>query len=179
MESMESMWLEEIDKEKRKQRMLAKDRRTQERIDNEVQTRIRQQQNATAIATGERIADRPSLIYANITGKGRNKIPQSHKIPQSQDVADTRPMETDNDTPMEPRYRNRMYADTESSRMDRQDAAGNNSQWNRIGNPQPFHTSVRGPLPCVAKVHRISSTQDSIYDPPPCAAYHHHARGRR
>ena len=131
--------------------MIAKDRRRQEKIDNEVLARIRQQQNATAIATGERIADRPSLIYANITGKGRNKIPQSHKIPQSQDAADTdRPMETDTDTPMETRYRNRMYADTESSRMDRQDAAGNNSQWNRIGNPQPFHTSVCDPPPCVA-----------------------------
>ena len=144
--------------------MLATDRRTPER-QNSRPARIRGRLNATAIASGERSGDGPSLIDANIMGEDRNNIPHS------QDVADTdRPMETDTETPMETRHRNRMYADTGSSRMGRQDAAGKGSPWNRIGNPQPFHTSVCDPPPCVAKAHRISSTQDSIYDPPPCVS---------
>ena len=152
----------------------AKDKRHQERIDREVFKRIRQQQNGIAVATGERSAYTPSLIYANIMGK------DSNKMPQPQEVADAdSPTETETDNPMETKYKNKMYADSESSRMNRQEAAGEKSPWNRIANPQTFHTSVCDPPPCV------SGAASSIYDPPPCVrdppvlVYHHHARGRR
>ena len=89
----------------------AKDKRHQEKIDREVLKRIRQQQNATAVASGERSAYTPSLIY----GK------DSHKMPQPQEVADAvSPTEPETDNIMETRYKNKMYADSESSRMNRQ-----------------------------------------------------------
>ena len=140
----------------------AKDKRHQERIDREVLKRIRQQQNATAVASGERSAYTPSLIY----GK------DSHKMPQPQEVADAVSLtETEKDNIMnimETRYKNKMYADSG------QKNTGDKSPWNRIANPP-----IYDPPPCVSRA------ASSIYEPPPCVrdppvlVYHHHARARR
>ena len=81
-----------------------RDKRHQDKMDREVLKRIRQQEHATAVATGDKYAYTPSLIY----GKDSHKMPPPHKV--SDAVSPTEP-ETDNI--MEIRYKNKMYADSE------------------------------------------------------------------
>ena len=62
----------------REQRMqLCHDKRTQDKVDREVVKRIRRQEHATAIVSGEKSGYKPSLIWYTIKGKDCNKMPEA------------------------------------------------------------------------------------------------------
>jgi len=140
------------------QRMQAcRDKRHQDKVDREVVKRIREQENATAVVFGEKPGYKPSLIYATIKGTEMPKAVESETYGSYW-----------------AKYKNKMYADSESSGMSRQNAQGD--PWQRIANPQTL-TSVYEAPPYVGAAS-VCQPPPFVFVPP-SPAHHHQARGRR
>ena len=137
-----------------------RDKRHQDKVDSEVVQRIRQQENATAVVFGEKPGYKPSLIYATIKGKDCNKMPKA--------------VESETYGSDWAKYKNKMYADSESSGMSRQNAQGD--PWQRIANPQTL-TSVCEAPPYVGAAS-VCQPPPFVFVPP-SPAHHHQARSRR